>query len=106
MRRGGGFLPDFDFSFQLLDWPVGSNSLNISPRHGARWVVCPLGRPRGHGRLVTYPGGFENTEKENECSNGRFPAGCMAARPAAGRTRGYVHFFMPRPSHESATGKP
>ena len=35
-------------------WPVPrpSDSLNISPR--ARWVVCPLGRTRGHwhGRLV------------------------------------------------------
>ena len=30
----------FNFSFQLLDWPVGSDSLNITPR--ARWVVCPL----------------------------------------------------------------
>ena len=32
-----------------------SDSLNISPR-AACWVVCPLGRTRGHGRRVTYPG--------------------------------------------------
>ena len=32
----------------------GSDSgLNISPR--ARWVVCPLGRTRGHGRRFIYP---------------------------------------------------
>ena len=43
----------FNFSFQLLDWPVGSDSLNISSR--ARWVVCPLGRTQGPGRRVIYP---------------------------------------------------
>ena len=44
--------------------------LNISQR--SCWVVCPLGRTRGHG-LYT-PGGFKNTEKKIPCSNGRFPA--------------------------------
>ena len=34
---------------------ASSDSLpvNISPR--ARWVVCPLGRTRGHGRRFIYP---------------------------------------------------
>ena len=41
----------FNFSYQLLVWPVGSDSLNISPP--ARWVVCPLGT-RGHGRREVY----------------------------------------------------
>ena len=30
-----------------------SDSLNISPR--ARWVVCPLGRTRGHGFPAAWP---------------------------------------------------
>ena len=43
MHSRVGFDPvhkfEFQLSFQLLDWPVGSDSLNydISPR--ARWVV-------------------------------------------------------------------
>ena len=31
---------------------IMSDSLNISPR--ARWVVCPLGRTRGHGRRFIF----------------------------------------------------
>ena len=81
------------------------DSLNISPR--ARH--CPLGSPRcalGRTRLTRRaegtagglhtrpPGGFENHNDDRE--NLRrfhvvmFPR-CMAARPAAGITRGYVH---------------
>ena len=67
----------FNFSSQLfkLDWPVGSDSrgLNISPR--ARWVVCPLGSTRGHGRLFIYLRRVRGEKKEDPiCSNGRFPA--------------------------------
>ena len=45
----------FNFSFQRLDWPVGSGGLNISPL--ARWVVCPqpAGRTRGHGPGIKSP---------------------------------------------------
>ena len=42
----------FNFLLQLLDWPVGNDSLNISPR--AHWVVCPLGSTRGHSRVAGY----------------------------------------------------
>ena len=42
----------FNFSFQL-NWPAGSDSLNISPR--ARWVVCPPGRTRGRGPRIKSP---------------------------------------------------
>ena len=47
-----------------------SDSLNISQR--ARWVVCPLGSTRGHGRRVIYP--RQVREKKIQCSNGSFPA--------------------------------
>ena len=47
-----------------------SDSLNIFPR--ARWVVCPLGRTRGHGRRFIYPRRVrEKEEKKIPCSNGR-----------------------------------
>ena len=38
-------------------------SLNISPR--ARWVVCPMGRTRGHGRRVIYPRRLREYGKED-----------------------------------------
>ena len=46
-----------------------SDSLNISPR--ARWVVCPLGRTRGHGRLfIIYPRRVrEEKRKKIPCSS-------------------------------------
>ena len=53
-------------------------SNDISPR--ARWVVCPLCSTRSPGTAaggLYAPGGFENTEKKNQChgtSNGRVPA--------------------------------
>ena len=62
----------FNFSFQLLDWPVSSDSLNISPR--ARWVVCPLGCTRGHGRRFIYPRRVRDERKKIPCGNCRFSA--------------------------------
>ena len=47
----------FYFSFQLLDLPVGSDSLNISPH--ARWVECLLGCTRGHSSLDVIQGVVE-----------------------------------------------
>ena len=48
---------------------------NISRAPRARWVVCPLGRTRGHGRRFIYPGVFE---KKDSMYNGRFPAAASA----------------------------
>ena len=62
----------FNFLFRLLDWPVGSGSLNISPC--ASWVVCPWAAPEGTAGGLCTPCWFENTEKKIPCSNGRFPA--------------------------------
>ena len=51
--------------------------------------------PEGTAGGLYTPGVFEKIIKKIPCSNGRFPAACRAAslRPAAGRTRGFVHFF-------------
>ena len=61
----------FNFSFQRLDWPVGSGGLNISPL--ARWVVCPPGRTRGHGPGIKSLAD-SRIQLKIQCSNGRFPA--------------------------------
>ena len=62
----------FNFSFQLLDWPVGSDSLNISPR--ARWVVPPGPHPRARPAVYIPPAGSRIEKKKIPCSDGRFPA--------------------------------
>ena len=80
----------FNFSFQLLDWPVGSDSLNTSAR--AHLVVCPLRRTRGHNWLVIYPLKVQEYRKEDSMWQWPFPHS-MVTRPAAGRTRGFFHFF-------------
>ena len=41
-----------------------TDSLNISPR--ARWVVCPLGRTRGHGRRFIYPQQVREEKKRED----------------------------------------
>ena len=51
---------------------------------------CPGQHPRARPAVYKPPASLRG--KKIPCSNGCFPR-CMAARPAAGRTRETVHFF-------------
>ena len=51
------------------------------------------------------PGGFENTEKKIQYSNGRFPAAWLLGQQRARRT-GFVHFLLIIVTQPAARGPP
>ena len=66
----------------------------ISPR--ARWVVCPLGHTRGHGRRVIYPLGFDNRIKKFQCRSWPNPAAQRPLGPGrgSGKNKEICSFFL------------
>ena len=47
-----------------VDKGIPRDTLKISPPRRGRWVVCPLRRTRGHGRLDIYPRRVREYRKE------------------------------------------
>ena len=88
-------------SVALASHSDSRDSLNIRGSR-ARWVVCPLGRIRGNDRRVTYPRRIREYRKEESTVSplhhdgrpGRRRYYVTTSRPAAGRTRVFVNFFL------------
>ena len=79
-----------NFSFQVLDWPVGSDSLKFSP-HARVGVSMPPGRTRGHGPGI-------KSQADSRIQQRRFNVvmavsllhGCLSS---SGKNKGICSFF-------------